>query len=253
MKLGTEVAVLAVMNNKLTTTLLGGLLSASLAAPALAGDFSTPIQTSVAAPSGDMLSFTAGYHSDYVWRGINLGSDLVDWSLEASTAAAGFDLTAGVWAARFNNGGEEIDFYASASKDLGFATVELGYIFYYFDNAASPDTQEVYLGLSKEVAGVDLSATYYYDFDQGDQGAQGYLELGAEKSFGCIDAGLAVGLDDDFGFTHAQVTLSKTIDLNGAVSLTPYVSYSYAIEDIDASGNVRDDDFIAGASLGFSF
>lgn len=240
------------MNNKIRTTILGGFLSASIASPLLAGDFSMPIQASgpAVASGGEALSFSAGYHSDYVWRGINLGSDLVDWSLEASTAAAGLDLTAGVWAARFNDGGEEIDFYASAAKDLGFASVELGYIFYYFDNATANNTQEVYLSVGKEVAGLGLSATYYYDVDEFEVG---YLELGAEKSFGALDAGLAVGLDDDFGFTHAQLTLSTTVELNSAVSLTPYVSYSYAIEDVDASNNVRDDEFVAGASIGFSF
>lgn len=241
------------MNNKIRTTLLGGLLSASLAAPAFAGDFETPI--TVETPSADIFSFGAGYHSDYIFRGSNFGSDLVDWSLEASTSVAGFDLTAGVWAARFNDGGEEVDFYAGASKDLGFATVNFGYILYYFDNDTSVNTQEVYLGLSKEYAGVDFSITSYYDFDQIDQF---YTELGAAKSFalpvvGDIDASLTVGIDDSFGFTHAQGTLSKDVALNSAVTLTPYVSYSLEFDDVDSAGIVRDDEFIAGASIGFSF
>lgn len=239
------------MNNKIRTTILGGLLSASIASPALAGDFSEPIEVAApAAPAAsDAFSFGAGYHSIYLWRGTNLASDLVDWSLETSTSAAGFDLTAGVWAARDNDGGEEVDVYASASKELGFATVEVGYILYYFDNATSSNTQEVYLGLSKEVAGFDLSVTSYYDFDQADEF---YTEFGASKSIalpvlGDVDASVAVGLNDDADFTHAQATLSQSFDLNSAVSVTPYVSYSYALK-----GSFSDE-FVAGASLGFSF
>ena len=242
------------MNNKIRTTILGGLLSASLAAPAIAGDFSNPIASTgsgLSLPSfgAGAVSVSAGYHTDYIWRGQNLGSDLVDWSIEATTSLAGFDLTAGVWAARFNSGGEEVDVYASASKELGFATVEVGYILYYFDNATSDNTQEVYLGLSKEVAGFGLSATSYYDFDQIDEF---YTELGVEKSFtlggfGAVDASVVAGINDNAQFTHVQGTLSKSYDLNSAVSVTPYVSYSNALN------SSVDDEFVAGASLGFSF
>jgi len=237
------------MNNKIRNILMGGVISASIATPTLAGDYTQPI-VQPQAESTDMFSFSAGYHSDYIWRGLDLGNDLVDWSLEASTTVGCFDLTAGVWAARYDRGGEEIDFYAGVSKDLSFATVELGYIFYYFDVDTSDNTQEVYLSLSKEMAGIDFSATYYYDFDEFEEG---YTELGAEKSFslgglGDLDAALAIGLDDDLEFTHAQVTVAKSFDLNSAVSLTPYLSYSFAIDD-----DTRDNQFVAGASIGFSF
>lgn len=243
------------MNNKLRTTLLGGLLSASIASPVIAGDFSTPIQVDTpAVESDDMFSFGAGYHSDYIFRGANIGSDLVDWSLEASTTVGCYDLTAGVWAARFNSGGEEIDFYASVAKDFGFATVELGYIFYYFDNATGFNTQEAYLGLSKEIAGIDFSATYYHDFDFIEED---YFELGASKTINLgteIDASLVLGFNvDDTELSHVQPTISKTFDLNSEVSITPYLSYSFAIEDFDYAGNALDDEFIAGVSIGFSF
>ncbi|MGJ8656965.1 MAG: TorF family putative porin [Akkermansiaceae bacterium] len=246
------------MNNKIRTTILGGLLSASIASPALAGDFSAPIET--VAPANEMFSFGAGYHSTYLFRGINFGDDMVDASLEATTTLGCFDLTAGIWTANVINPGQntdlETDVYLNASKDLGFATLDVGYILYYFDRATSTNTQEVYLGLSKEVAGFGLSATYYYDFDQFDVS---YLELGVERSFaigalGELDAALAIGINpEDSEFTHAQATISKSIELNSAVSLTPYVSYSYAIEDVDSNGTVRDDEFVAGASIGFSF
>ena len=248
------------MNNKLRTTILGGLVSASLAAPAVAGDFSgnsiIPTVPTPAIPKvtgADNFSFSTGYHSTYLFRGIDFGDDLVDWSLETSFAVGGLDLTAGVWGANVFDvqGGSEVDFYVSTSKDLGFATAEFGYIFYYFPDATSGNTQEVYLGLSKEVAGFGLSATWYYDFDQVDES---YLELGAEKTLGPVDAALTVGVNPTEGeFTHAQLTLSKTFSLNSEVSLTPYVSYSQAFTSTDEFGFERDDQFLLGASIGFDF
>lgn len=247
------------MNTTLRTTLLGGLLSASIASPLLAGDYATPL-TIPAAAGDDAFSVSAGYHSSYIFRGINFGDDMVDATIEATKTVGAFDLTAGIWTANIINPGVntdlETDFYASASKDLGFATLEVGYILYYFDRATSTNTQEVYLGLSKDVAGFSLSATYYYDFDQFDTS---YLEFGISKTvtlggFGDLDLGVVIGSNpEDSEFTHVQPTISKSIALNSEVTVTPYVSYSFAIEDTDANGTVRDDEFIAGLAFGFSF
>lgn len=246
------------MNNKIKTTLLGGLLSASIASPLLAGDFATPIQVD-APEAADMFSFSAGYHSTYVFRGANFGDDMVDWSLEAAKTVGCFDLTAGVWQANVISatapGDLETDFYLGASKDLGFATLNFGYTFYYFEGATAANTQEVYIGLSKEMAGIDFSAAYYYDFDFIDAS---YLELGASKSLSLagygFDASVVFGFNiDDTELSHIQPTISKSFDLNSEVSMTPYLSYSFAIEDNDYAGNTLDDEFVAGVSIGFSF
>jgi hypothetical protein len=246
------------MNNKIRTTLLGGLLSASIASPLLAGDFSTPIQVD-APEAADMFSFTAGYHSTYVFRGADFGDDMVDWSLAASKTFGTFDLTASVWQANVTNNAAgadlETDFTLNANKDLGWASLDLGYILYYFDGATSSNTQEFYLGLTKEMVGFEFSATYFYDFDQFDTS---YLELGASRSFNVlgqdIDTSLVLGFNiEDGELSHIQPTISKSFDLNSEVSVTPYLSYSFGIEDADYAGNALDDEFIAGVSLGFTF
>jgi uncharacterized protein (TIGR02001 family) len=246
------------MNTKIRTTLLGGLLSASIAAPALAGDYSTPIPMT-APESADMFSFSAGYHSTYVFRGADFGDDMVDWSLEASKTFGCFDLTAGVWQANVISnsapGDLETDFYLGASRDLGFASLDFGYTFYYFEGATAANTQEVYIGLTKEMAGIEFSATYVYDFDFIEAS---YFELGASKSLTFagqgFDASLVLGFNiDDTELSHVQPTISKSFDLNSEVSVTPYLSYSFAIEDFDYAGNALDDEFVAGISLGFSF
>ena len=255
---GTIVALLCPMNNKIRTTLLGGLLSASVASPLIAGDYTAPITTS-APEAADMFSFTAGYHSTYVFRGVDFGDDMVDWSLAATKTVGSFDLTASVWQANVigNPAGFDLetDFNLNAKKDLGFASLDFGYIFYYFDNATASNTQEVYVGLSKEVAGIALSGKLFYDIDLTDTS---YLELAAKKSFTVggfgFDTALVVGINpEDTEVTHIQPRVSKTIELNSEVSITPYLSYSFAIEDLDSNGVVRDDEFVAGVSLGFSF
>ena len=244
------------MNNKIRTTLLGGLLSASIASPLLAGDFATPIETPEAA---DMFSFTAGYHSTYVFRGADFGDDMVDWSLAASTTLGSFDITASVWQANVigNSTGSDLetDFNLNAEYDLGCASLDFGYILYYFDGATSSNTQEFYLGLTKEMVGIEFNATYFYDFDQNDAS---YLQLGAAKSFNVfgqeIDTSLVLGFNiDDGELSHIQPTISKSFDLNSEVSVTPYLSYSFGIEDTDYAGNALDDEFVAGISLGFTF
>lgn len=244
------------MNNKIRTTLLGGLLSASVASPLFAGEITAPI---VAPEGSDMFSFAAGYHSTYVFRGVDFGDDMVDWSLSASKAVGCFDLTASVWQANVidNPAGADLetDFTLNANKDLGFASLDFGYILYYFEGATALNTQEVYVGLSKEVAGFGLSAKLFYDFDLTDTT---YLELGAKRSFTLaghgFDASLVAGINpEDTEVTHIQPTISKSFELNCCVSVTPYVSYSFAIEDLDSNRVVRDDEFVAGVSLGFSF
>lgn len=252
------------MNNKIRTILLGGIVSASLAAPAVAGDFSSNSITSGATSAfgnvSSLLSkasgnfdFSTGYHSKYLWRGIDFGDELADWSLETSFQVADFDLTAGVWGGNVfeQQGGSEVDFYVSTTKDLGWASAEFGYILYYFNDNTSGNTQEFYLGLNKEVAGYELSATWYYDFDQNDGN---YLELTAGRSYSGVDAALTLGVNPlDGDFTHIQATVSKGLKLNSAVTLTPYATYSYALTSTDDFGNNRESEFVAGASLGFSF
>ena len=110
---------------------------------------------------------------------------MVDLSLETSGSYAGLDLTAGLWHARvFDQAAgapkNETDFYVEASKDLGFATASVGYIWYHFSDSGTgvDDAQEVYFGLSKEIAGISTSLTYFWDIETDNQG---YLELGTSN------------------------------------------------------------------------
>ena len=75
-------------------------------------------------------SFSAGYTSEYVYRGSLFGDDLFDFGIEASGSGelgglgeVGF--TGGIWYASFS-GGNELDIYGEVSKDMGSFSLAAG-------------------------------------------------------------------------------------------------------------------------------
>ena len=47
--------------------------------------------------------FTVGYHTDYIFRGFDIGEDMMDFALDfAGTGYCDFDWAAGVWFATFD-------------------------------------------------------------------------------------------------------------------------------------------------------
>ncbi len=68
-------------------------------------------------------SISAGYTSDYVFRGTNNGADLFDATIDVSGSGSlgglgDIDWGAGLWLAGFGGGADEMDIYFSASKSL---------------------------------------------------------------------------------------------------------------------------------------
>ena len=75
-----------------------------------------------------------GYTSEYLWRGLDLGNDLIEAGLNIKGEWNGVQLSGGVWYGDYDLHGvnnQEIDMYAEASKELGFLTAGVGYIYYY--------------------------------------------------------------------------------------------------------------------------
>jgi len=198
-----------------------------------------------------------GYTSEYIFRGINLGNDLVEAGFDASTeVGAGLTVSAGVWYANFDStsalGTEanqnEIDLYAKVSKDLGFATASVGYIYYYNDNSNDirdlvlgklDDAQEVSFGLSREFFGVNLGLTYYWDIVEDNDG---YTELTASKAFelnSCLtlNVGAALGYLAERGhLSHLTTKVSLDYEFVENARLSPFVALS-----IDLSNGHFDD------------
>lgn len=210
--------------------------------------------------------------SNYVWRGIKLSNS---WVVQPSVGIAYGDFSANVWAnydkdavgSEFN----EVDFTVSYSKSLGNFTLGGGYILYTFDGYQ--DTQEVFASLAYDTL-LSPTLTVYYDFDEG-QGAfvtasvahefalpkDINLSLGALASYN-IKNGI-MGLDSDgdkfSDFYNAELSTALTIPVTNAISVTPKMTYSFALsnDSKDAMRAIADDGrrdiFYGGINLTWSF
>jgi hypothetical protein len=204
-----------------------------------------------------------GYSSEYLFRGANLGQDLVEASASASTEWNGIGLSAGAWYGSYDTGIQEIsggpldgesvsnydvdelDLFAEASKDLGFATAALGYIYYMNEDTLDQidDAQEVYVKLSRDLGFANAYAAYYWDVE-GDN--DGYSELGLSRGFE-LNQCLTLNLGTNIGYMweddqDTSWTTKASLDWGFAESakLSPFVALAVQLTDDDS--NYTDDD-----------
>jgi len=244
------------------TKYVGALAAASaLAAGYASAGTSAPTQSAPATVSSgsDLVGQVhVGYGSQYEFRFVDLGSDLVEAGLNLSyDINENFGLSAGAWygsvtdSQTFGNSFNELDLYAAVSTNLGPVSLELGYIYYFFSETPGPDdTQEVYLSAGMDVFwGINASATYFYDFDSNNGW---YLQPELTKSFELTDclglnlsAGVgvsdghgrqladtlgAVGTADGFQGWYVKAELPWQVREN--VTFAPYVKYVDADSDL---------------------
>lgn len=218
----------------------------------------------------------AGYTNEYLFRGTNLGNDLVEAGFDVSAdVTESLNISAGVWYANFDTAPfipgveantNEIDFYAKVSQDLGFATASVGYIYYYNDNSNDlrdfiggrlADAQEVTLGLSRDLGFATVSLTYYWDI-VGDN--DGYTELAIGKGFelnSCLtlNVGAALGyLVEEGHLAHLTTKVSLDYEFVENAKFSPFIASS-----IDLSGGHgiayadAKNEFVGGAMIGVDF
>jgi hypothetical protein len=208
-----------------------------------------------------------GYSTDYIFRGLDLGEDLIETGLSVSTEVAGFGVTAGAWYATFDDGTddlEELDLFSEISKDLGFATAAVGHIYYHFPNAAGTsgsDTQEVYFSLAKDFSGVSTSLTYFWEIEDVDSGSDGYLEAGADfpsyelNSCMTLNTGATLGyLVEEGDLAHLTAKVSIDYALTETATISPYIAHSWALSDsVTSFYETSENQFWGGVSLSVSF
>lgn len=254
------------------TKYVGALAAASALAAGYASAGSTaPTQSASATVSSgsDLVGQVhVGYGSQYEFRFVDLGSDLVEAGLNLSyDLNETFGLSAGAWYGSVNdsqtvdNSFNELDLFAAVSTDVGPVSLELGYITYFFQDADNNrDSQEVYLSAGMDLIwGVNASATYFYDFDSYNGW---YLQPELTKSFeitDCLGINLAagVGIADGHGRQIAADAARGTADgfqgwfvkaelpwqVRENVTFAPYVKY------VDAEGDlVSDTPLVGGVS-----
>ncbi len=220
-----------------------------------------------------------GYSSEYLFRGDNLGQDLVEASFSASTEWNGFGWTAGAWYGSYDrslslpglNGDvgeydvDELDLFAEVSKDLGFVTAAVGYIYYMnedFYGRIAPitvvdDSQEVYVKLSRDLGFASAYAAYYWDLE-GDN--DGYSELGLSRGFE-LNQCLTLNLGTNIGYMweddqDTSWTTKASLDWGFAESakLSPFVALAVQLTDDDDNYTAGfGNELIGGCMLSTSF
>ena len=220
--------------------------------PAIAGDH--------AAAGGDLgAEVSVGYDTDYIFRGANLGQDLLWSDVNVSTSLSdGLGLNIGAWYANPTDAGDdELDIYAGVSTDLGGMSLDLGTTYYYYPGATGSNTLEFGAALGTSVGAFDVSLGVYHDIDTENT----YVELGAGTSFDLtdnisLDLGAAIGNNQDEviggqadGLTAVTITIGAPIGLTDNASLTPYLGINAGLDDNQDAG----DEIFSGISLSVGF
>lgn len=220
------------------------------------------------APVDDSLGFSAtiGYDSKYVFRGVDYGDSLITASLSIPlkltdnltfTFAPWYGSAAG--GGRFGEDYDELDLFAGLAYDAGFATLGVGYTWYYFPFSGF-DTSEPSITIAKSFGSVNWFAGAYLDVEA-DAGSEGfYYETGLNTTIALTDklslvpeAKVSYGTDyyGVDGFNNVVVKLGLPYALTKTATLTPYVAGSIAIDALEALG--EDSYLIGGVSLTVTF
>ncbi len=209
-----------------------------------------------------------GYSSMYLFRGLDLGDDLAEVGVDAAAEWNGLSVSGGVWATAFDQSGtaneidSEVDFYGEVSKDLGFLTASVGYIYYWnlANTSGGVDDQEVYFSVSRDLGFAEAYLTYFWDVVENAGGNNGYTELGLSRGFE-LNQCLTLNVGSNVGYLIEQgqataLTTKVSLDWGFAETATvsPFVAYSIALsDDIDTAYNNSENEFVAGSMLKVGF
>ncbi len=166
-----------------------------------------------------------GVYSQYVWRGQAQGGG--QSSVQGDFVTSFNDnLSANVWYATLGSGNTtEFDYtvdYSGEMDDIGYS---LGVIAYRFHNNSTANTEEVYAGVSYDVA----SATLYYDNNSKNIWVD--FSAGTELQGYAIDGTLSYNMPKDTTaakreFVNLSVGISKDIEIGDTV-MSPSFGYNY--------------------------
>jgi hypothetical protein len=227
---------------------------------------------------GEDVTGTAavGYNSIYEFRGVDLGSNMVEASASLATTYNGFGFSATAWYATINDNANnptpnELDLTLGITKALGPVNLSGGYIYYNFFGASEFNTQELYLGAGMEVvAGISATATAFRDIDLFDGW---YFDFNLAKTFKPCSAvdivtTVGMGLADNSGWQlkasggtldgyqqfYAMVSVPWAI--RKGVTLAPYLRYVNGAGELltDIPGSAKGQNhFIGGVKLTLTF
>ena len=213
-------------------------------------------------------SISAGYNSQYVYRGVDFGDDQAHLSLSASGNAGDLGWNIGLFHGSSSDatilGGaagaslDETRIRAGASTALSDClNVNVGVIATSY-NLLPSDRLEIYVGAATSLSGIDLSATAYFNESDNYTGDT-YYEITASKSTEVsenVTGTLAVSYGnwnkDPLGGTVSDVdfvSVSGTLNMD----LGDDVSASIGVTHISSDTAITDDETVVGTSLTLGF
>ena len=209
----------------------------------------------------------AGYSTEYLFRGLNLGDNLTEAGLDVAGKWNEVGLSAGIWTGVFGNSpatnddiNMETDLYTEASYDFGFMTGAVGYIYYWNLGALGTDDQEIYLQASRDFGFATASLTYFWDIVENGGGNNGYTELALSRSFElnqclALNVGTNVGFLMESGdFTAWTTKASLDWGFVENAKLSPFVAMSIALGEAPRTAWAEtENEFVAGSMLSVSF
>ncbi len=184
-------------------------------------------------------TFNVGWNSTYVWRGQDLGDNGYQYGIDVSDTSEdlGIDWAAGIWYINPSDdeANDELNIYASVSKDFGGVTATLGFIHYEFDDTVDADNTEIYASLGTAFCGIDLSATFYQVIDGDLAGNPSYGEVAASYGYDISDKlsaslgftfGTVVEADESDNYITYNLNLGFDYAASENVTVSPYVAYN---------------------------
>jgi len=240
------------MKHKLKTTIASLILSFST--PAWAGP-KEPVPTQVSPLNEVSTQVTAGYATDYIWRGVKSGKNLFEGSLQFGVS---LEENTAIVIGAYGAGAEdfdrtEVDFTAGVVHDFGPVTGTAEYTYYNYNAVAGADTQELALGV-EYVLPFDIKSTLKYFISiEGDN--DGYSEFALSKNFVLNESQYLIGtvtegfLIEAGEFAHTTTDLSYNYRFSSGVTASPFVSYSFGHEGVHNT----DAGFAAGVKASFKF
>lgn len=200
------------------------------------------------------FSATAGFESEYVFRGVEIASESFQGSIDATFG----DGYLGIWMNESfddeDKGASEYDLYGGWGYAVNDTfTADFGATLYHYPDA-DDETFEVYVGASADVA-LAPSFYVYYDFDLETFTYEGSISKAFElNDKSSIELGGALGLVDPSegeGYAYYSVTADYVYSI--ADNMSASIGVRAAGNDSNVGPGGKEHNAWAGTSFSYSF
>ena len=234
----------------------------ALATLAKAGTSQLSIDTVTDKKPAITSSVEIGYSSTNMWRGQDIGQNEVSAVVTGSIELPA-DINLSLIADYSNsqsvedNQGDLSAVFSKNINDLFLFSASYTWFSSGFVTNTGGASQEVGLGISKDIGPVSLSLTQYIAVE-GDNNNYGEFSVGYSNSFGLpltLDLNTSLGYVAEQGeATYVETTLSTKIDTTfcGIVAV-PFVAYSISLSDFQGANGNTENEFFGGIAFKRAF